>query len=180
MAAGNAALNTKVQDAVGQLGPQTTASAAGSQESNARLVAAGVLTQEQAAKVLAEVDSAAASGPVSDAKAKIQADAAQIQQLADGSAAVSAGAASLAAAAPALTGAISTASAGADRLAAGATALAAGQQTAVDGSAALSAGAQKLDDGAAQLETGAGTAADGSADTGRRAVPGRRQGPQPG
>ena len=36
----------------------------GSEESNSRLVAAGVLTQEQAAKVLAEFDAAAASGPV--------------------------------------------------------------------------------------------------------------------
>lgn len=162
VAAGNAALNTKVQDVVGQLGAADTGLRTRVQESNARLVAAGVLTQEQAAKVLTEFDTAAASGPVTDARTKIQADAAQIQQLADGSAAVSAGAARLAAAAPALSGAISTASSGADRLSAGATTLAAGQQTALDGAAALSEGARKLDDGAARLETGARTAADGS------------------
>lgn len=162
VAAGNAALNSKVQDAVGQLGAAETSLRGRLQESNSKLVAAGVLTQDQADKVLAEVDSAAASGPVSDAKAKIEADAAQIQQLSDGSAAVSTGAARLAAAAPALTGGISTASAGADRLAAGASTLATGEQTAVDGSAALVAGTEKLDDGAAQLESGAGTAAAGA------------------
>ncbi|MFE4543338.1 YhgE/Pip family protein [Arthrobacter sp. NPDC056727] len=162
VAAGNAALNSKVQDAVGQLEAAENGLRSRLQETNSKLVAAGVLTQEQADRVLAEADAAAASGPVGDAKAKIQADAAQIQQLSDGSAAVSAGAARLAAAAPALTGGISTASAGADRLAAGVSALAAGEQTAVDGAAALSAGAQKLDDGAAQLESGAGTAAAGA------------------
>jgi putative membrane protein len=162
VAAGNAALNTKVQDVVGQLQAADTGLRTRVQESNDRLVAAGVLTPEQAARVLADLDTAAASSPVTDARAKIQADAAQIQQLADGSAAVSAGAARLAAATPALTGAISTASGGADRLSDGATTLAAGQQTAVDGAAALSEGARKLDDGAAQLETGARTAADGS------------------
>ncbi|WP_104140871.1 YhgE/Pip family protein [Arthrobacter sp. ZGTC131] len=162
VAAGNAALNSKVQDVVGQLQAADDGLRARVEESNARLVVAGVLTQEQAAKVLAEVDAAAASGPAADARAKIQADAAQIQQLADGSAAVSAGAAKLAAATPALSGAISAASSGADRLSAGATTLAAGQQTALDGAAGLSEGARKLDDGAAQLETGAGTAADGS------------------
>ncbi|MEN8583182.1 YhgE/Pip family protein [Burkholderia sp. RS01] len=162
VAAGNAALNTKVQDVVGQLQAADTGLRTRVQESNDRLVAAGVLTPEQAARVLADFDAAAASSPVTDARAKIQADAAQIQQLADGSAAVSAGAASLAAATPALTGAISTASGGADRLSDGATTLAAGQQTAVDGAAALTDGAGKLDDGAAQLETGARAAADGS------------------
>ena len=98
-----------------------------------------------------------------DAKAKIQADAAQIQQLADGSAAVSAGAAKLAAATPALTGAIAQASAGADQLAR--------RRSHPGGRTAdapwtappkLAEGARKLDDGAAQLEDGAGTAADGA------------------
>ena len=65
-----------------------------------------MLTQEQADKVLADFDAAAASSPVTDAKAKISGDAAKIQQLADGSAAVSAGASKLAAATPALTDAI--------------------------------------------------------------------------
>ena len=87
---------------------------------------------------------------------------AQIQQLADGSAAVSAGAAKLAGATPALGGAISQASTGADQLASGAATLAAGQQGALDGAAKLSEGAQKLDDGAARLESGAATASDGA------------------
>lgn len=162
VAAGNAALNSKVQDAVGQLEAAENGLRSRLQESTSKLVAAGVLTQEQADKVLSEADAAAAAAPVGDAKAKIAADAAQIQQLSDGSAAVSAGASRLAAAAPALAGGISTASAGADRLAAGASTLAAGEQTAVDGAAALSTGAQKLDDGASQLESGAGTAAAGA------------------
>ena len=162
VAAGNEALNSRVKDAVGQLEAAENGLRVRLQESNGRLVAAGVLTQEQADQVLAEADAAGDSGPVSDAKAKLQSDAAQIQQLADGSAAVSAGASRLAVAAPSLAAGIATASAGADRLAAGAAALAAGEQAAVDGSAALSAGAQKLHDGAAQLESGAGTAAAGA------------------
>jgi putative membrane protein len=99
---------------------------------------------------------------VADAKTKIQTDAAQIQQLTDGSAAVSAGAAKLAAATPALTGAISTPSGGADQLNAGTSTLAAGEQTAVDGTARLAEGAKTLDDGAAQLEGGAAAAASGA------------------
>ena len=162
VAAGNAALNSKVQDAVTQLEAAERSLGGRLQESTGKLVAAGVLTQEQADRVLADADAAAASGPISDARAKIQADAAQIQQLSDGSAAVSSGAAQLAAAAPVLTDGISTAAAGADRLAAGASELAAGEQTAVDGAAVISAGAQKLDDGASQLEDGAGTAASGA------------------
>src|SRR5919205_1132759 len=117
VAAGNATLNSKVQDAIGQLEAAENGLRGRLQESTSKLVAAGVLTQEQADRVLADADAAAASGPVTDAKAKIQADAAQIQQLSDGSAAVSAGAARLAAAAPALTDGISTAAAGAGRLA---------------------------------------------------------------
>lgn len=162
VAAGNAALNTKVQEVAAQLDAADNGLRDRVRESNARLVASGVLTQEQAAKVLAEFDAASASGPVTGARTKIQADAAQIQQLADGSAAVSAGAAKLAAATPALTDAISAASTGADRLSAGATALAAGGEAAVSGTASLVDGAKKLDDGAAQLETGAHSAADGS------------------
>ncbi|HKS02219.1 MAG TPA: YhgE/Pip family protein, partial [Arthrobacter sp.] len=109
VAAGNATLNTKVQDAIAQLEAAENGLRGRLQESTSKLVTAGVLTQEQADRVLAEADAAAASGPVTDAKAKIQADAAQIQQLSDGSAAVSAGAARLAAAAPSLTDGISTA-----------------------------------------------------------------------
>jgi putative membrane protein len=162
VAAGNAALNTKVQDVVGQFEAADNGLRTRVQESNARLVAAGVLTQEQSARVLADFDAAAASSPVAEARGKIQTDAAQIQQLSDGSAAVSAGAARLAASTPALTDAIAAASAGADQLAAGSAALAAGEQSALDGTARLADGARKLDDGAAQLETGTRTAADGS------------------
>lgn len=162
VAAGNAELNAKVQDVVGQLEAADKGLRNRVVESNARLVTAGVLTQEQADKVLADFDAAAASGPVTDAKAKISGDAAKIQQLSDGSAAVSAGAAKLAAATPALTDAISKAADGAGQLNAGASTLAAGQQTALDGAAKLDDGAHQLDDGAGQLASGAVTASDGS------------------
>ncbi|MEW1821538.1 YhgE/Pip domain-containing protein [Arthrobacter sp. NPDC080031] len=162
VAAGNAQLNAKVQDVVGQL----SAFDAGARDrvvgSTQKLVASGVITQDQANKIMADFDTAAGSGPVTDAKAKISADAAQIQQLSNGSAAVSAGAAKLAGTTPALTGAIGQASAGADQLSSGAGTLAAGEQSAVNGTAALADGAAKLDDGAAQLASGAATAADGS------------------
>lgn len=163
VAAGNAALNTKVQDVVGQLNAADQGLRDRVVQSNNRLLAAGVITADQAGKILADFDSAAASSPAADAKSKIQTDAAQIQQLADGSAAVSAGAAKLAGATPALTDAISKASGGADQLAAGTAALAAGEQKAVDGTARLAEGAQQLDGGAARLEDGARTASDGAA-----------------
>lgn len=163
VAAGNAALNTKVQDAVVQLGAADRGLRDRVVQSNNRLIAAGVITPEQAAKILADFDTAAASDPAAQAKSKVQADAAQIQQLADGSAAVSAGAAKLAASTPALTGAISQASAGADQLSAGSAALAAGEQTAVDGNAKLADGARTLDAGAGRLADGARSAADGAA-----------------
>ncbi|MBT2584751.1 YhgE/Pip domain-containing protein [Arthrobacter sp. ISL-95] len=162
VAAGNAELNTKVQDVVGQLEAADKNLRNRVVESNARLVTAGVLTQEQADKVLADFDSAAASSPVADAKAKISGDAAKIQQLSDGSAAVSAGASKLAAATPALTDAISQAADGAGQLSTGASTLAAGQQTALDGAAKLDDGARQLDDGAGQLASGAVTASEGS------------------
>ena len=162
VAAGNAELNAKVQDVVGQL----EAFDAGARDrviaANARLMEAGVIDQEQADRILAEYDATASSAPITDAKAKIAADAAKIQQLSDGSAAVSAGAAKLAGATPALAGAIGQASDGAGQLSSGAATLAAGQQTALDGAAALAGGAAKLDDGAAQLDAGAANAADGS------------------
>ncbi|MFE4194525.1 YhgE/Pip family protein [Paenarthrobacter sp. NPDC056912] len=162
VAAGNAELNAKVQDVVGQLEAADKGLRTRVVESNARMVTAGVLTQEQADKVLADFDAAAASSPVTDAKAKISGDAAKIQQLSDGSAAVSAGAAKLAAATPTLTDAISQAAAGAGQLNTGASTLAAGQQTALDGAAKLDDGARQLDDGASQLASGAVTASDGS------------------
>ena len=178
VAAGNAALNAAFNNTVqaipGQIAvAQQAAQQAAAQAqrarvvaSTARLVAAGVLSQEQADKVVADVDATAAppaaSAATSASAAKLQAAAAQVQKLADGSAAVSAGASQLAGAAPALSDAVAKASAGADQLAAGSAALAAGQQNAVDGAGKLVQGAQKLDDGAAQLESGAATASDGA------------------
>lgn len=141
VAAGNAALNARVQDLVGQLEAADQGLRTRVVESNTRLVAAGVLTQTQADQVLADFDAAAASDPLADAKTKIHTDAAQIQQLSDGSSAVSSGAAKLAAATPTLKDAIAQASGGADRLHTGATTLAAGQQSALDGASRLAEGA---------------------------------------
>ncbi|XAS68489.1 YhgE/Pip domain-containing protein [Micrococcaceae bacterium Sec5.7] len=179
VAAGNAALNTKVQDVVGQLEAADQGVRTRVVESNSRLIAAGVLTQEQADQILADFDAAAVSSPVADAKAKIQTDAAQIQQLSDGSAAVSAGAAQLAGATPALKDAIVQASSGADQLHTGSATLAAGEQTALDGAGRLAEGARKLDDGAARLESGAGTAAQGSRTLAAEIAKGAGQVPNP-
>ncbi|MFF1254830.1 YhgE/Pip family protein [Pseudarthrobacter sp. NPDC058329] len=162
VAAGNAQLNTKIQDVAAQLEAADQGLRTRVVESNTRLVAAGVLTQAQADSILADFDSMAASNPVAAAKTKIQTDAAQIQQLADGAESVSVGAAQLAAGTPALKEAVLQASAGADQLHTGAATLATGQQTAVDGASALAEGARKLDAGAAQLGEGAGSAAAGS------------------
>ncbi|SDP74892.1 putative membrane protein [Arthrobacter sp. ok909] len=174
VAAGNAALNTAMQGIPGQLAAANQAAqqaAAQGQRSRVvastgHLVAAGVLTQEQADAVVADVDAtpapAAPSPAAAASTAKLQAAATQVQRLADGSAAVSAGASQLAGAAPALSDAVAKASAGADQLASGSATLAAGQQNAVDGAGKLVQGAQKLDDGAAQLESGAATASDGA------------------
>ena len=162
VAAGNAQLNAKVQDVAAQLDAADHGLRSRVVESTSRLVASGVLTQEQADKVLADFDTAAASSPVAAAKGKIQTDAAQVQQLADGSEAVSVGAAQLAAGMPALKDAIAQASAGADQLHTGAAALAAGEQSAVDGAAGLADGARKVDAGAAQVADGAAQAATGS------------------
>ena len=136
---------------------------------------AGVLSQEQADKVLADFDAAAASGPVADAKTKIQADAAQIQQLADGSAAVSDGAAKLAAAAPALTGGMPR-HRGSRPADIGSSALAAGSRPPWTAQPVLPPAHRTLDSGAAKLERrrdcadGAGTLADGAGQR-RRQVP---------
>ncbi|MGY3318467.1 YhgE/Pip family protein [Arthrobacter sp. TE12232] len=174
VAAGNAALNTAMQSIPGQLAAANQAAqqaAAQGQRSRVvastgHLVAAGVLTQEQADAVVADVDAtpapAAPSPAAAASAAKLQTAATQVQKLADGSAAVSAGASQLAGAAPALSDAVAKASAGADQLASGSATLAAGQQNAMDGAGKLVQGAQKLDDGAAQLETGAATASDGA------------------
>ena len=165
VAAGNAALNAKFHGLAGQLAAAEQASAQAQRlrvvDSNARMVAAAVITQAQADAMLADYDAhpaPASSGPA----AGLTGAAAQVQQLADGSAAVSAGASRLAAAAPALGDAVGKASAGADQLAGGAAALAAGQQNALAGAEKLGQGAQQLDDGAAQLESGSAAAAEGA------------------
>ena len=186
VAAGNAALGTKVQGLAGQLAASERAAAQAERSrvvaSNSRLVAAGVLTPAQAEAILADFDAHAAppasAGPAGPA-ATLTAAAAQIQQLADGSAAVSAGAQKLAAATPALGGAITQASTGADQLASGAATLAAGQQGALDGAAKLSEGAEKLDAGAAKLESGAATASGGAGTLAAELVRGAGQVPNP-
>ncbi|MGC0238580.1 YhgE/Pip family protein [Arthrobacter sp. SD76] len=162
VAAGNAQLNAKFQDVAVQLETADQGLRTRVIESNTRLVAAGVLTQEQADSVLADFDATAASSPVAAAKAKVQTDAAQIQQLADGAESVSVGAAQLAAGTPELKDAVQQASSGAEQLHTGAATLATGGQAALDGTAGLAEGARKLDAGAAQLASGAATAADGS------------------
>ena len=165
VAAGNAALNAQLQGIAGQLSSAEQAAAQAQRArvmaSNSRLVAAGVITPDQADQILADFD--AAPAPTASGSAdKLKLAAAQIQQLADGSAAVSAGASLLAGASPALNDAVGKASSGAGQLAGGASTLAMGQQGAVDGAGKLSQGAQKLDEGAARLETGAATASDGA------------------
>lgn len=174
VAAGNAQLNTKVQDVVTQLD-------AADQGLRTRVEAAAVasLTPEEAQKLLAAFDTAAASSPVAAAKTRIQTDATQIQQLADGSEAVSVGAARLATATPALKDAIGQASSGADRLHTGAATLATGEQSALDGAGRLAEGAQKLDAGAGQLEAGASTAAGGSRTLANEIAKGAGQVPNP-
>ncbi|MET3143027.1 UNVERIFIED_ORG: putative membrane protein [Arthrobacter sp. UYEF10] len=162
VAAGNAQLNTKVQDVVTQLDAADQGLRTRVIESNARLVASEAITQLQADKILADFDTVAASSPVAAAKTRLQTDTTQIQQLADGSEAVSVGAAQLAAATPALKDAVVQASGGADQLHTGAATLATGEQSALDGTGHLVQGAQTLDAGAGQLEAGAATAADGS------------------
>ncbi|MDP9982778.1 putative membrane protein [Pseudarthrobacter oxydans] len=190
VAAGNAALGTRVQGLAGQLAASEQAAAQATAEaqrsrvaaSNSRLVAAGVLTPAQAETILADFDAhpapPASAGPAGPA-ATLTAAAAQIQRLADGSAAVSAGAEKLAAATPALGGAITQASTGADQLAGGAATLAAGQQGALDGAAKLAEGAEKLDDGAAKLESGAATASDGAGTLAAELAGGAGQVPHP-
>ncbi|MEW9872286.1 YhgE/Pip family protein [Arthrobacter sp. HS15c] len=179
VAAGNAQLNTRVQDMVAQLDAADQGLRTRVVESNNRLIASGVLTQEQADSILADFDAMAASSPVAAAKTKIQTDAGQIQQLAAGSEAVSVGAAQLAAGTPALRDAVAQASGGADQLHTGAATLATGQQSALDGAGRLSEGAQTLDAGAGQLEAGAVTAADGSRTLANEISKGAGQVPNP-
>jgi len=183
VAAGNAALNTKVQGLAGQLAASEQAAAQAQRSrviaSNSRLVAAGAITPAQADAILADLDANPAPPASPGPAAALKSAAGQIQQLADGSAAVSAGAARLAGATPALGGAISQASTGADQLSGGQGGGAAGQQGAVDGAAKLAEGTQKLDDGAAQLETGAAKASDGAGTLAGELARGAGQVPNP-
>ena len=179
VAAGNAQLNAKVQAVAAQLEAADQGLRTRVIESNTRLVAAGVLTQEQADAIVADFDATAASSPVAAAKAGFQTDAAQIQQLADGAESVSAGAAQLSAATPALKDAVQQASGSADQLHTGAATLATGEQAALDGAAGLAEGARTLDEGAAGLAAGAGTAADGSRTLADEIAKGAGQVPNP-
>lgn len=154
VAAGNAALNTKVQSAIGTAGKLDDAAVAAIDGRLDTLVADKVLTPTQAEEIRASLKSATSSTAVTDVKDQLSTDAADIQKLADGSAAVSAGAAKLAGATPALTSAIAQAHAGAGSLYDGAATLAAGQETALDGATQLAAGAAKLNTGAGDLKAG--------------------------
>ncbi|WP_207346268.1 YhgE/Pip domain-containing protein [Arthrobacter sp. E3] len=154
VAAGNAALNTKVQSAIGTAGKLDDAAAAAIDGRLDTLVADKVLTPTQAEEIRASLKSATSSTAVTNVKDQLSTDAADIQKLADGSAAVSAGAAKLAGATPALTSAIAQAHAGAGSLYDGAATLATGQETALDGATQLAAGAAKLNTGAGDLKAG--------------------------
>jgi putative membrane protein len=154
VSAGNAALNTKVQDAIGSADKLDDAATAAITDKLGTFVADGTLTPEQAGKIGASLAKDAASPSVTELKGKLATDAADVQKLADGAAAVADGAAKLAGATPALTSAIGQAHAGAGELTTGAGTLADGQESALDGANQLSAGAAKLDTGAGDLKTG--------------------------
>jgi putative membrane protein len=85
--------------------------------------------------------------PVDQANTRIQTASSQLDQLADGSRQVAAGASALAAAAPQLTGGITQAADGANTLSAGAAKLNDGEQTALAGTRQLATGANQLRDG---------------------------------
>ncbi|WP_104087210.1 YhgE/Pip family protein [Arthrobacter sp. GMC3] len=154
VAAGNAALNEKVQGAIGTAGQLDGAVTSTINDRLDALVSAGTITSAQAAQIRSSLAAAATSPTVTDLKAKLASDAADIQKLAAGSQAVADGAAKLASATPTLTAAIAQAHAGAGSLATGAGTLVAGQNSALDGANQLAAGAQKLDTGAGDLKDG--------------------------
>ncbi|HKS49043.1 MAG TPA: YhgE/Pip domain-containing protein [Amycolatopsis sp.] len=109
-----------------------------------RLRAAGVpeAQVQQVLTVLADL-----RAPVNNANTQVQNASAELNQLADGSRQVAAGAAALADATPALTNGIAQASDGANSLATGAAKLNDGEKTAVNGATDLSNGAGQLRDG---------------------------------
>ncbi|UWX97492.1 YhgE/Pip domain-containing protein [Arthrobacter zhaoxinii] len=148
-----------------------------------RLIQQGVLTPEQAGALQQEL-AAAPSGATG---------LEQLQTLADGAAAVSAGADQLAASAPQLTSGIAAAndgaaqvsggaaelSAGAAELSSGAAGLAGGEQQALDGSRELAAGADSAAAGAGTLREGLGQLRDGSAELSQQLKNGAGNVPNP-
>lgn len=124
------------------------------------LAAAG-LTDEQVQTVLERVD--ALSGPVTDANAKVQSTADDLDALASGADRVADGAEQLAAAAPRLSQGIADAASGSATLSSGAQQLATGEREAVSGTSRLATGAHDLDDGLGDLSSGATKLADGLA-----------------
>ncbi len=156
VAAGNATLNTKVQGTIGTADKLDGAASDAIAGRLDQLTADGVLSKDQAEQIRSSLATAVTSPAVTELKTQLAADAADIQKLAAGSAAVSDGAAKLADATPALTSAIAQAQTGAGELSAGAATLANGQASALDGATQLAAGATKLDTGAADLSAGTG------------------------
>lgn len=179
VAAGNAALNAKVQGAIGTAGQLDTAATATINDKLKQLVSDGILTDEQAAAIRTSLESATTSPTVTDLKDQLATDAADIQKLADGSAAVADGAAKLAAATPTLTAAIAQAHAGAGELSAGAATLADGQESALDGANQLAAGATKLNTGAGDLKGGSSKLSAGAAELSKQLHTGAGSVPDP-
>jgi putative membrane protein len=183
VAAGNAAMNSKVQGLAGSLDQLDAAAQSGVRDKvKAALdgyVAAGTLGQAQEDEVLGKLQSLPTTPAVAAAKSGLQADAGSVQQLAAGSQAVADGASRLAAATPALTGAISQASDGAAQLASGPASLATGQRTALDGTKSLAAGATSVDGGAARLDEGASKLSSGAGELSDQLAQGAGQIPNP-
>ncbi|MFC8303838.1 YhgE/Pip family protein [Specibacter sp. NPDC057265] len=162
VAAGNATLNTKVQGAIGTADKLDSAAADAISGRLDQLAADGILSKDQVDQIRASLATAVTSPAVAELKNQLAADAADIQKLASGSAAVSSGAAKLAQATPALGSAIVQAHTGAAELSTGAATLADGQNSALDGANQLAAGATKLDTGAADLSAGTGKLSTGA------------------
>ncbi|POH61233.1 YhgE/Pip family protein [Arthrobacter glacialis] len=179
VAAGNAALNDKVQGAIGTAGKVDAAATAAINDKLTQLLSDGVLTQAQAAAIRSSLAGAATSPTVTDLKNQLATDAADIQKLADGSTAVAEGAAKLAGATPTLTAAIAQAHAGAGELSAGAATLADGQESALDGANQLAAGATKLNTGAGDLKDGSGKLSTGAAELSKQLLSGAGSVPDP-
>ncbi|MEV8145125.1 YhgE/Pip domain-containing protein [Specibacter sp. NPDC078709] len=164
VAAGNATLNTKVQNAAGTAGKLDGAVTAAINDKLTQLVNDGVISAEQSTKITDSLKATATSPAITELKDQLATDAADIQKLATGSADVAAGASRLAAATPKLTAAISQAKSGSSELATGAGTLADGQSTALDGATQLAAGAAKLDTGVADLKAGSSKLSTGASE----------------